>query len=220
VVIRVLLCDDHELFAEGLAAMLESDGVTVVGSIQTAADLESAIASSQPDIVLMDYQLPGIDGITATRRLRVDHPGLPVVLVTSTTDEKVLSEALEAGAAGFVTKHQSADRVHEAVVAAQAGQMVVSDDMVGRLLASLTQPPTDHPLRDRLTVRETEVLLMLSQGRTTEDIAAALFLSRNTVRLHAQNILTKLGAHSRLEAVAIATDAGLIPTGGRRTSSD
>lgn len=208
--VRVLLCDDHDVLTEGLAAVLEARGLDVVAVVNRGADALDAVARSEPDVVLMDYQLPDQDGVTTTKSIKDAHPDVQVVLLTSSTDDRVLVEALEAGASGYVTKHKGSAEVVDAVAAAAAGEVVVSPDMLARLLPRLSpQPQPQRPGGD-LTPRESEVLELMAEGATNDEVADRLFISRNTVRNHVQNILTKLGAHSRLEAVVIATRSGLV----------
>ena len=208
--VRVLLCDDHDVLTEGLAAVLEARGLDVVAVVNRGADALDAVARSEPNVVLMDYQLPDQDGVTTTRAIKTAHPDVQVVLLTSSTDDRVLVEALEAGASGYVTKHKGSSEVVDAVAAAAAGEVVVSPDMLARLLPRLSPQPQQQRPGGDLTPRETEVLELMAEGATNDEVADRLFISRNTVRNHVQNILTKLGAHSRLEAVVIATRTGLV----------
>lgn len=210
--VRVLLCDDHDVLTEGLAAVLEARGLDVVAVVNRGADALDAVARSEPNVVLMDYQLPDQDGVTTTRAIKTAHPDVQVVLLTSSTDDQVLVEALEAGASGYVTKHKGSAEVVDAVAAAAAGEVVVSPDMLARLLPRLSPQPQQHRPGNDLTPRESEVLELMAEGATNDEVADRLFISRNTVRNHVQNILTKLGAHSRLEAVVIATKTGLVKT--------
>jgi DNA-binding NarL/FixJ family response regulator len=208
--VRVLLCDDHDVLTEGLAAVLEARGLDVVAVVNKGADALDAVARTEPDVVLMDYQLPDQDGVSVTKAIKGAHPDVQVVLLTSSTDDRVLVEALEAGASGYVTKHKGSAEVVDAVAAAAAGEVVVSPDMLARLLPRLSPQPQAQRLGGDLTRRESEVLGLMAEGATNEEVADRLFISRNTVRNHVQNILTKLGAHSRLEAVVIATRTGLV----------
>jgi DNA-binding NarL/FixJ family response regulator len=210
--VRVLLCDDHDVLTEGLAAVLEARGLDVVAVVNRGADALAAVTRTEPDVVLMDYQLPDQDGVSVTKAIKGAHPDVQVVLLTSSTDDRVLVEALEAGASGYVTKHKGSAEVVDAVAAAAAGEVVVSPDMLARLLPRLSPQPHGQRLGSDLTPRESEVLGLMAEGSTNEEVADRLFISRNTVRNHVQNILTKLGAHSRLEAVVIATRTGLVRT--------
>ena len=207
--IRVLVCDDHRVVAEGLAMVLEAQpDVEVVGVAGTVAEVRELAASLWPDVVLMDYALPDGDGVAATSAVKTARPEVKVVMLTSFVDVDVLVAAIEAGCSGFVTKHKAADELTAAVRLAAQGEALVSPDMLARLLPRLR--PTYHGIGSDLTPREREVLDLLAQGESKEAIARRLFLSANTVRNHIQNILGKLGAHSRLEAVATATREGLI----------
>jgi DNA-binding NarL/FixJ family response regulator len=205
----VLVCDDHRVVAEGLSMVLEAQpDLQVVGVASTVAEVCELAASLRPDVVLMDYALPDGDGVAATAAIKAVRPELKVVMLTSFVDVDVLVAAIDAGCSGFVTKHKAGDELTTAVRLAAAGEALVSPDMLARLLPRLR--PSYHGVGADLTPREREVLDLLAQGESKEAIAQRLFLSANTVRNHIQNILNKLGAHSRLEAVATATREGLI----------
>ena len=208
--IRVLVCDDHRVVAEGLAMVLGAQpDVEVVGVTGTVAEVRALATSLRPDVVLMDYALPDGDGVAATAAIKAARPEVKVVMLTSFVDVEVLVAGIEAGCSGFVTKHKAADELTTAVPLAAQGEALVSPDMLARLLPRLR--PSYHGVGSDLTPREREVLDLLAQGESKEAIARRLFLSANTVRNHIQNVLGKLGAHSRLEAVATATREGLIP---------
>lgn len=147
--------------------------------------------------------------MTAVRQLLEVAPGVPVVLLTATTDERVAARALEAGARGFLTKHKSTSELVDAVRAALAGEVVVSSDVFPKVLAQLGLRANDG---SELTGREAEVLELMASGLSNDEIASRLYISRNTVRSHVQHVLQKLGAHSRLEGVLIASRSGLLPT--------
>lgn len=207
--IGVIICDDHQILADGLAALLgaeaDLDILAVTGSV---ADVVAAASFHRPDVVLMDYELPDGTGADATRRILVDVPTTSVVMLTSFTDDAVLVGAIEAGANGFVTKHSSPSALAEAVRLAAAGEPVIAPSLLLRLL-----PRLGGGARTGLSVseREREVLLHVAEGATNQEIAAALHLSPNTVRNHLARIYGRLGARSRLEAVAIAAREGILP---------
>jgi DNA-binding NarL/FixJ family response regulator len=157
----------------------------------------------------MDYELPDGDGVSAARAIKAVVPDTHVVLLTSNADEDVLVAAIEAGAAGFVTKHKPAAEVTAAIRAAAGGEMLVSSDMLARLLPRMNRAAERKGAYD-LTARELEVLELLAEGTPNHELGARMGISRNTVRNHVQNLLTKLGVHSRLEAVALATREGLL----------
>lgn len=207
--VRLLLCDDHQVFAEALAGLMAADGLEIVGVVGRVTDAVQTAINRRPDVVLMDYELPDGDGVSATRAIKAALPDTKVVLLTSNADEDVLVAALEAGASGYVTKHKPATEVTAAVRAAAGGEMLVSSDMLARLLPRLNRPaPTGYDL----TARELEVLELLAAGTPNTELAQRMGISRNTVRNHVQNLLTKLGVHSRLEAVALANREGLLRT--------
>ena len=208
--VRVLLCDDHQVFAEALAGLLTADGLEVVAVVGRVADVVPAALATRPDVVLMDYELPDGDGVGATLAVKAVVPDTHVVLLTSNADEDVLVAAIEAGASGYVTKHKPAAEVTAAVRAAAGGEMLVSSDMLARLLPRMGRAGrrADYDL----TSREQEVLQLLAEGTPNHELATRMGISRNTVRNHVQNLLTKLGVHSRLEAVALATREGLLRT--------
>lgn len=205
----MLLCDDHQVFAEALAGLLAADGLQVVGVVGRVGDVVQAAAGHQPHVVLMDYELPDGDGVSACRAVKAVVPDAAVVLLTSNADEDVLLAAIEAGASGYVTKHKPAAEVVAAVRAAATGEMLVSSDMLARLLPRMNRSHQQRQGYD-LTARELEVLELLVAGTPNTELATRMGISRNTVRNHVQNLLTKLGVHSRLEAVALATREGLV----------
>jgi DNA-binding NarL/FixJ family response regulator len=156
----------------------------------------------------MDYELPDGDGASATERIKAETPEAQIVMVTSFDDEGILVRAIEAGASGFITKHKAIQEVAAAVRAAHAGEALISPSMLARLLPKLRQNP--RGVGADLTAREVEVLKLLAAGVSNQQIAEELVLSLHTVRNHVQNVITKLGAHSKLEAVATAVREGLI----------
>ena len=207
--IRVLIVDDHAMVAQGLAKVLgEQDDIEVVGTVGRVEDAVASARLHRPDVVMMDYELPDGNGVQATERIRTDRPETRVVMVTSYTDEQVLISAIEAGASGYVTKHKVIEEVVSAVRAAHAGEALISPTMLARLLPKLR--PSERTIGSDLTPREIEVLKLLAEGLSNQAISEKLVISLHTVRHHVQNIITKLSAHSKLEAVATAARAGII----------
>lgn len=208
--IGVVVCDDHRVVAEALAAVLAiQPDLDVVATVGTVVDLLGVVRGGRPHVVLLDYELPDGDGVAATAALKAAVPDVKVVMLTSYTDESVLLAAMEAGCSGYVTKHSGSAEVAAAVRGAAAGEAVVSPDMLARLLPRLARGTDRAPGRN-LTARELEVLELLADGASSHEMAARLFLSGNTVRNHVQSVLTKLGAHSRLQAVSIAVREGIV----------
>jgi two-component system response regulator DevR len=207
--IRVLICDDHHVVAQGLAMVLGAEpDIEVVGVAGSVAEVRQMVVSRRPQVVLMDYGLPDGDGVTATAGIKASQPDVQVIMLTSYVDEEILVAAIEAGCTGYVTKHKGAEELTAAVRLAFEGEALVSPDMLARLLPRLRRG--NHRLGWDLTPRERQVLDLLALGESKEAIARRLLLSTNTVRNHIQNILTKLEAHSRLEAVAAAAREGLL----------
>lgn len=204
--IRVVIVDDHRVLAELLTAALStSDDVAVVESVGTAAEATDRVASIQPDVVILDYDLPDADGVSVVAAIKAASPTCRVLMLTSYTDPVILSEAFDAGCDGFVTKRNGAAEILAAVVAVASDETPVSADMV----ASLVRRDGAGVGAD-LTERELEVLRIAALGHSNKEIAAELYLSVNTVRNHMQHVLNKLGAHSKLEATAIAVKAGIL----------
>ncbi len=219
--IRVLLVDDHPLFRDGLASLLERDGrFQVVGQ---AGDGEAAVAAAarlNPDIVLMDIQMPGMDGLEATRRLMAAQPDLKVIMLTVSDQDEDLFEAIKAGAQGYLLKTATGGReMVEAVGRVVAGEAIITPALAPRLLAEFAalargaegqrgrgaeeqrgQRAGQPQEVEMLTPREREVLELVAEGLTNKEIAARLVISENTVRAHLRNILDKLHVSSRVEA--------------------
>lgn len=213
-VVRLLIVDDHDMFADSLRLALSvEDDMTVVGTASTLAEARAMIVSDAPDVVLLDHRLPDGLGVDAIAELKALRPEARIVVLTAAAEDSVLVAATEAGCAGFILKTSPLDELVAAVRTAAAGEMMVSSDLLGRLLNRLHHrhelPPHD------LTAREREILGLIAEGLTNGAIAKRLFISVNTVRNHVQNILAKLDAHSKLEALSIAIRDGLIdPPGG------
>lgn len=204
--IRVVIVDDHRVLAELLTAALSmSDDVTVIESVGTATEAIARVGAVQPDVVILDYDLPDADGVSAVASIKTACTTCRVLMLTSYTDPVVLSEAFDAGCDGFVTKRNGASEILSAVVAVAADDTPVSADMVGSLVRR-----DQGGVGSDLTERELDVLRSASHGNSNKEIAAELYLSVNTVRNHMQHVLNKLGAHSKLEATAIAVRAGIL----------
>lgn len=211
---RVLIVDDHEVFATSLARTLAAEpDLEIVGTARTETEA-LAEARKGVDVIVCDFRLAGADGITLSRTLRDTVPDARIVMLTASTDEAVLVAALDAGCAGFITKSQPLDDLLDAIRAAAAGEAMVNPALLARLLPRITRRGGPNP---DLSARERHVLAVMAEGATNQAIAERLVLSRDTVRNHVSNILRKLGAHSKLEAVAIAAQRGLIRFDGSRS---
>ena len=206
--IQVLIIDDHVVFATSLARVLgDEDDITVVATVSTAADALAAM-SHEVDVVLTDFRLTVGDGIQLTRELVAAWPGARIVMLTASNDEAVMSAALEAGCAGFITKSEPLELVLSAVRSAAVGESVVSPALLARLLPKLVARPKGR--NPDLTAREREILQVMAKGGSNQDIADELVLSRDTVRNHVASILSKLGVNSKLQAVTLAIQRGMI----------
>ena len=204
--IRVLLIDDHRVLVELLAAALSGrDGITVVGTAGTAAEGAARIAGLRPDVVVLDYDLPDADGVSILPSIRATSASCRVLMLTSYTDPLILNEAIGAGCDGFVSKRSGIDEIVSAVLAVASDDTPISADMVRSVVTQGQVGPSS-----RLTAREIEVLRVAAQGLSNREIAERLSLSVNTVRNHMQHVLTKLGAHSKLEAAAIGVRLGIV----------
>ncbi len=210
--IRVFIIDDHRMFTQAVAAALtEEPDMEVVDTVENLASARERLEHLEVDVILLDQRLPDGQGTHAAAELRALCPGAKVVLVTAAMEPSVLNEALAAGCAGFVTKGDSIDALAAAVRAADSGATPVSPAMLNRIMrgdsnsVNLTEP---------LTPRETAVLLFLADGMSNDEIAKRLFISIHTLRNHIQSIISKLGAHSKLEAVSIAIREGVITAPG------
>jgi len=207
---RVLIVDDHEVLASSLAQVLDHEpDLTVVGSAGTLERARALLATEAPDVVLLDHRLPDGDGVEAIPGLLALRPEVSIVVLTATTADHVLVAAIEGGASGFISKTRGLDEVTSAVRAAATGESVISPEMLARLLPRLHKREPEP--RDKLTEREREVLHLLAEGLSNAAIAERLFVSVHTVRNHVANLSTKLGAHSKLEALSIAVREGLLP---------
>ncbi len=207
--IRVLIVDDHEVLAASLARVLDEEPDMVsVGLADSLAQARARVTTAAPDVLLLDRRLPDGDGVAAIPELRALRPSMNVVVLTAAVADNVLVQAIEAGAAGFVSKTRGLSEVTAAVRAAAAGESVISPEMLSRLLPKLSRSSGPEP---DLTKREQEVLSMLAQGLSNAAIAEKLTVSVHTVRNHIANLSAKLGAHSKLEALSIAVRRGLYP---------
>ena len=216
--IRVLVVDDQALFREALVALLAvQSGIEVVGEAANGEEAVGAVGRLRPDVVLMDLRMPVLDGVGATRRLRVDHPGVRVLALTTFDGDAEVFPALRAGAVGYLLKDATTERLVEAVVAADRGESVLAPSVAAKLVArvaAMPEPapgPAPQPLVDPLTDRELEVLRHLAAGKSNREIARAVFLSEGTVKNHVTSILAKLGARDRTQAALRAAALGLLP---------
>ncbi len=201
------------MVASGLASVLDAeDDLTVLARAGSVREAVAKAIELEPDVVLIDYGLPDGDGVAASRKIREIVPGAQFVMMTASLDQPVVSEAVEAGFRGFVVKSASIDELVTAVRAAGSGEAHFSPAALLALVQAGEAPPR---VVDSLTRRERELLQAIAAGHATGEIAAELYISQHTVRNHVRNILAKLDAHSKLEAVVIAAKAGVVDFDGQ-----
>jgi DNA-binding NarL/FixJ family response regulator len=209
--LRVLIVDDHATFRAGLRALLATDArLRVVAEASTGAGAITAVASSAPDVVLMDVHMPGVDGVEATRRIIDAAPHVAIVVLTMHDDDGTVFAALRAGARGYLLKGASRAELLRAVHAAAAGEALFGPAIARRMMAYFGRPaPTAAPPFPELSAREREILEHVAVGRSNADIAGALGVAPKTIRNHVSAIFAKLQVRDRSEAIVRAREAGL-----------
>jgi DNA-binding NarL/FixJ family response regulator len=204
--VKILIADDHALFRESLRRLLEARGLEVVGEAADGREAVELSARLQPSLVLMDLSMPQLDGIGATRRLTAEQPGVRVVMLTASTEDEDLFEALKAGAQGYLIKNLQAQEFFGLLDAALLGQPALTPELSRKVLRAFSRPVREERKDpDALTERELEVLGLMAEGITSNrQLAKQLHLSENTVKFHVRNILDKLHLHNRAQAVGYA----------------
>lgn len=208
--IRVMVVDDHRLFRRGLVALLALDrGVHVVGEAGDAGEAVRQAQALQPELILLDVDLPGASGIQALGSLREVCPSVRILMLTVSEDEGDLQAALRGGANGYLLKTMEGDDLSRAIQRAARGEAVVSPEMTTKLVAALQQPAAapapEADLSAPLSPREQEVLQEIARGASNKEIARTLNIAETTVKIHVQHILRKLGLTSRVQAAVFAT---------------
>jgi DNA-binding NarL/FixJ family response regulator len=208
---RVLIADDHALFRYGLKAMLASgENFETVGEASTGEEAVRLAAELRPDVILMDIQMPGLNGIEATRRILKSNPEVGIVVVTMFEEDDSVFAAMCAGARGYVLKGADAGEVLKVVKAVAEGEAHFGPDIARRLMGFFAAPkPRSSEAFPELTSREAEVLDLIARGMSNQDIAQRLYLSQKTVRNHISNIFVKLQVADRAQAIVRAREAGL-----------
>ena len=221
--IRVLVVDDQAAVREGLATLLDlTPGIEVVGTARDGAQAVEFVAQQRPAVVLMDLNMPGMDGIQATEQITREHPGVRVVVLTTYADDASIQGALRAGALGYLTKDADRVQIARAVQAAAGGQSVLDEAVQRRLIAAIgsgAAGPADGGAASAplpvappagLTAREVDVLRLIAAGRSNPEIAKELFVSEATVKTHINHVFAKTGARDRAQAVRFAYQHGLV----------
>lgn len=210
--LRVLVADDHPMFRDGLRALLASTpDAELVGEAISGEEAVSLAADLQPDVILMDVQMPGMDGIEATRRVVQDSPHVRVLVVTMFEDDATVFKAMRAGARGYLLKGANYKEMLRAIVAVGNGEAIFSPKLAVRLMDYFTgiRPAVRPQVFPELSDREREILDLIAQGHKNLEIAKRLYLSPKTVRNHVSNIFTKLQVSDRAQAIIRAREAGL-----------
>ena len=209
--IRVMLVDDHEVVRLGLVAALETeDDISIVAQAEDGESAVQIATTMQPDVILMDILLPGIDGIEACRQVKEASPQTSVVMLTSHTKQEAVLSAIMAGASGYVLKNTAPRAIVSAIRSAAAGESMLDPAVTGKILDQIRRLVEGHEDDDvaELSEREREVLSLIAEGLTNTEIAERLVLSPNTVRNHVSHVLSKLGLSRRSEAAALAAKRG------------
>lgn len=211
---RILIADDHALFRDGLRSLLESRGHEVAGEARNGREAIELTRSLRPELVLMDYSMPELDGVSATRQIMADMPEVKVVMLTASESNEPLFDAIKAGAQGYLLKNLEADDFFSLLDGAARGEPALTPDLARKLLQEFARPraeakPAEEP--DALTAREREVLELMVEGVTSNRrLAKRLGLSENTVKFHVRNILDKLRLHNRAQVVGYALKNKLV----------
>jgi DNA-binding NarL/FixJ family response regulator len=217
--IRAALADDQALVRSGFAALLDAeDDITVVGEAADGSEAVRLAAREKPDVLLMDIRMPVLDGIGATRKIAADPAlaGVHVIILTTFELDEYIFDAIRAGAAGFLVKDTDAAELIRAVRTVAAGEALLSPGVTRRLIAEFAARARDaRPVRgmDDLTDRERQVLVLIAQGRSNEEIAGQIYVSPSTVKTHVARSMMKLGARDRAQLVVFAYEAGVVRPG-------
>jgi NarL family two-component system response regulator LiaR len=210
--IRVLVVDDHEVVRRGLSFALSAhEDMLLVGEAADGQEAVAACAAAQPDVILMDIQMPRMNGIEAARLIRQQHPQIRIIALTTFSDQEMVLEMLQAGASGYLLKTTTMSELASAIRLAASGQMTLSAEAAQTLLypAPAAASPVAPTAAFHLTERELEVLRLMVDGLNNAEIAAELVVSRSTVKFHVSSILAKMNVTSRVDAVRLALQSGL-----------
>jgi NarL family two-component system response regulator LiaR len=210
--IRVLVADDHAIVRKGICALLATEpGIEVVGEASDGHDAIAEAQRLQPDVILMDLVMPGLDGMEAMRFLTSCQPTTRILVLTSFHDDDKVFPAIKAGAQGYLLKDSGPEELVRAIEQVARGESALQPSIARKLLRKLSKPPSQKPDADALTDREIEVLRLVAQGQSNREISGQLAISEATVRTHVSNILSKLNLCSRTQAALYALREGLAP---------
>lgn len=213
--IRILIADDHEVVREGLRLILEAeDDFVVVGEAADGREAIELVRQHQPQVVLMDLRMPGMDGLTAIKHLCQQWPDLNIVILTTYNEDALMIEGLRSGARSYLLKDTKRQVLFDTLRAAARGEALLRPDVMARLLAQPPAAPAKVVEDTTLTEREREVLIGVAQGERSKEIAARLGITERTVKAHLASIYNKFGVDSRAAAIAVASQRGLLPPPG------
>jgi NarL family two-component system response regulator YdfI len=208
--IRILVVDDHLIIRQGLRLILETEeGFELIGEASDGAEAVRLCAELNPDVVLMDLRMPGMDGLTAIEHLRVEQPGIAVVILTTFNEDDLMMRGLRAGAKGYLLKDTDRETLFNTIRAARRGETLLKPEIIARVLSKSGE--TSAPAQTDLTGRELEVLKAVAQGERSKEVAIRLGISERTVKAHLASIYNRLGVDSRAAAIAVAAQKGLLP---------
>lgn len=213
---RVLVVDDHALFRDGISSLLHAAGFEVVGGASTGQEAIELAARLRPELILMDVSMPAMSGIEAARHIKRQLPDTKIVMLTVSDDDRVLVDAVKAGASGYLLKSLAAAEFLAMLDGVQRGESAMQRQTMSRLIDSLSDFSREREPVIELTQRELELLKWVAQGYSNKAIAQEMSISPNTVKYHIKNVLQKLGAQNRAEAVATAIRAGWLPESDAR----
>ncbi len=214
--ISVLIVDDHQIVREGLRLILETaSGIDVAGEAADGAEALRLVAELNPDVVLMDLRMPGMDGLTTIERLQQEHPQVSVVILTTYNEDELMLRGLRAGARGYLLKDTDRQTLLDTIRAAARGETLLTPEIVNRILAYTTGgvPTASSSSNIDLTDREQQVLEAAALGERNKEIAKRLGITERTVKAHLTSIYNKFGVDSRAAAIAVAAQRGLLPSG-------
>lgn len=210
IVISVLFADDHEMVRIGVSAYLSSQpDIDVIAEADDGAPAVKKALELKPDIILMDLVMKEMDGIEATKQIIAAWPEAKIIIVTSFLDDEKVYPALEAGATSYMLKTSKANEIAQAIRSTHEGQSILEPEVTGKIMNRMREKSVKN-LHDQLTIREKEILLLVAQGKTNQEIANELFIALKTVKVHVSNILGKLEVQDRTQAVIYAFQHGLI----------
>ena len=213
---NVLLVDDHPLFLDGLKNLLTGRGVHVIGVARDGWEALEKARSLHPDVILMDIQMPGCDGLSATRLIKAERPEVKIVMLTMSSEDEDVFEAIQSGACGYLLKTLDTEQFFAQLIEMEQGEVPLSPGLAARILqhfgqqASAVPASEDRPQSEPLTGREVEVLTLVVQGLTYKEVGARLHLSERTIKYHMSEIVARLQVENRAQAIEAARRAGLV----------